>query len=118
MVFYVQGVGRRTALLSDGWIDRLVPVAVGEEPGHTGLCLEVHDLCAAKLLANRSKDHVYVGAMIQESFADPNVIWERVVTTKTDPERINAATAWLLDHCRVWTATGRTARAASYQRGS
>jgi hypothetical protein len=113
--FYIQGVGRRTALLSAGWVDRLVPVVADRATGHTGFCLEVHDLCAAKLLANRTKDHVYVTAMIAESFVDPNVIWDRVVATDTDATRIAAATSWLMTPCRVWSAAGRVVRPPTYR---
>lgn len=47
--FYIQGVGRRTAILPEGWVDRLVPVRNANTNGRTGLCLEPHDLCVAKL---------------------------------------------------------------------
>lgn len=112
--FYIQGVGRRTALLSPGWVERLVPVTADPRTGHTGLCLEVHDLCAAKLLANRPKDHVYVNAMIVDSFVDPNVVWDRVGATDTEGSRVATAQSWLLEPCRVWTATGRAVRPPSY----
>lgn len=112
--FYIQGVGRRTALLSDGWVARLIPVTVDDGSGHIGLCLEVHDLCAAKLLANREKDHTYVGALIQARFVDPNTVWDRVTATDTDAQRIEAAQRWLLQHCQVWRATGEVARTPSH----
>jgi len=112
--FYVQGVGRRTALLSEGWVERLVPVEADEATGRVGLCLEVHDLCAAKLLANRPKDHVYVSAMIGESFVDPNVVWDRVVATDTDASRIEAAKSWLLQPCQTWSASARVVRPPTY----
>ncbi|WP_307724040.1 DUF6036 family nucleotidyltransferase [Cellulomonas composti] len=113
--FYIQGVGRETALLAPGWTDRLVAVKVAGADSSTGWCLEIHDLCAAKLLANRAKDHAYVAAMIQESFVDPNVVWDRVAGTDTDARRIEAAQRWLLGPCRVWSATGRTARPPTYE---
>lgn len=112
--FYIQGVGRRTALLSPGWVERLVTVTADPARGRIGLCLDVHDLCAAKLLANRPKDHVYVAAMIEESFVDPNVVWDRVVATDTDESRLEAARSWLLGPCRVWSATAHTVRPPSY----
>lgn len=112
--FYIQGVGPRTALLSAGWRERLVPVAVNDGSGHTGLCLEVHDLCAAKMLANREKDHTFVGALIQARFVDPNIVWDRVTATDTDAQRIEAAQRWLLQQCQLWRATGEVARTPSY----
>lgn len=53
--FYVQGVGRQTAVLPLGWTTRLVPVSNDNTNGRAGLCLEPHDLCAAKLTAGREK---------------------------------------------------------------
>lgn len=54
--FYVQGVGRETAVLPTGWEERLVPVQGPGTSGRVGLCLEPHDLCVAKLAAAREKD--------------------------------------------------------------
>jgi hypothetical protein len=38
---YAQGVGERTAILPDGWQDRLVPYMTPGTGGTTALCLEV-----------------------------------------------------------------------------
>ncbi len=54
--YYAQGVGPETAVLPDGWQDRLVRV---ESPGGhraVGLCLEIHDLVISKYVAEREKD--------------------------------------------------------------
>jgi hypothetical protein len=53
---YAQGVGPETAVLPDGWRDRLVAVRNANTRGATGLCLEVHDLAVAKAVAGREKD--------------------------------------------------------------
>jgi hypothetical protein len=110
--FYVQGVGRRTAILPPGWVGRLVEVASAATNGRVGLCLEPHDLCVAKLLANREKDHVFVDALILAELVDPNVLWERVVVTSTAAERVDAATGFLRAHCDRWSALGLVVRAA------
>ena len=66
---YAQGVDLSTALVASGWRDRLLPL-VDPATGTTGWCLDVHDLCAAKLLAARPKDGVFVGAVISARLAD------------------------------------------------
>ncbi|MEC5182134.1 DUF6036 family nucleotidyltransferase, partial [Arthrobacter sp. CG_A4] len=55
--FYVQGVGRDTAVLPTGWADRLVKVSNDNTRGRNGLCLDPHDLCVAKLIPGRAKDN-------------------------------------------------------------
>lgn len=82
--FYVQGVGRHTAILPVGWVERLVPVSNDNTNGFTGLCLEPHDLCAAKLMANREKDRVFVGALLDASLVDTKIIDERLAMTDLD----------------------------------
>jgi hypothetical protein len=53
--FSIDGVGWATAVLPDGWRDRLVRVqnantpAPAGAPQYTGRCLDKEDLCAAKL---------------------------------------------------------------------
>ncbi|SEE81478.1 DUF6036 family nucleotidyltransferase [Ruania alba] len=76
--FYVQGVGRQTAILPTGWSDRLVRVDNANTNGRTGLCLEPHDLCVAKLLAGRTKDHRFVGALVSAGLVERHVIAERL----------------------------------------
>ena len=53
-----------------GWDERLVPL-VDRSTGTTGWCLDVHDLCVAKLLAGRQKDRDFVAAIIGARLADP-----------------------------------------------
>jgi hypothetical protein len=91
---YAQGVGVRTALLADGWIERLVPV-VDPSSGKVGWCLEAHDLCAAKLLAGRPKDTEFVSTAIQHRLVDPQEIARLVSLTPADDARRSAATAFL-----------------------
>lgn len=73
--FYVQGVSVRTAYLPEGWAERLVGVEI--EGGSTGLCLESHDLCAAKLGRNDTKDREFVDALITAGLIDPALLRRR-----------------------------------------
>lgn len=107
--YYIQGVGRRTAVLPHGWHERLVEVrtqrVVGGEA--VGLCLEPHDLCAAKLVANREKDHLFVRALIDADLVDATVLRERLLSIDKEPERVDAALRWLSGH--TTTAPGLAA---------
>lgn len=92
---YAQGVGERTAILPEGWVDRLVPVS-NENTGYfTGWCLDAHDLCASKLMANRSKDRQFVRELVDSSLINTETLLERVQSTHIDPERIAAATSFI-----------------------
>jgi len=52
--YYAQGVGEETATLPAGWKQRLVRICNERTRGHSGLCLEPHDLVVSKLVAGRS----------------------------------------------------------------
>lgn len=97
--FYIQGVGRRTAALPQGWADRLVPVANSNTRWRTGLCLDPHDLCAAKLIANRAKDHEFVGALLEVGLVDVDVLRDRLATVSGHDTALRVALTWL----RTWT---------------
>jgi hypothetical protein len=45
--------------------ERLIPISNENTRGVTGLCLEVHDLCASKLIAGREKDLEFVRYAVQ-----------------------------------------------------
>ena len=93
--FYVQGVGTNTAVLPPGWTDRLVGVSNANTNGRTGLCLEPHDLCAAKLIAGRTKDHIFVGALLQHRLVDGDIIASRLLTVIDDDIRRDRALSWV-----------------------
>lgn len=61
--YYAQGVGPDTAVLPHGWQDRLVELATPATNGVRGLCLDVHDLAIAKLVAGRPKDLAFVAEL-------------------------------------------------------
>ncbi|MCZ9880215.1 hypothetical protein NFJ07_00275 [Arthrobacter sp. B2a2-09] len=91
--FYVQGVGMDTAVLSEGWVDRLVKVNNANTNGRTGLCLEPHDLCAAKLIAGRIKDRIFVKALLEHGLVDADTIASRLETIRNDDIRRDRALA-------------------------
>ena len=91
---YAQGVSPETPILAVGWVDRLVPV-VDPASGKVGWCLDVHDLCASKLLAARPKDVDFVEAVLTHRLADPVEIERLVGECDTDTGRAVAAIAVL-----------------------
>jgi hypothetical protein len=84
--FSIDGVDLETAVLPDGWRDRLVKVqnantaATTGEPLFTGWCLDKEDLCVAKLIAFREKDRNFVAALLEAHLVDRDVIAARLPT--------------------------------------
>ena len=72
--YYADGVDFKTATAPEGWEQRLVAFAPpGAEPGR-GLCLERHDLAAAKLAAGRVKDFEFVDALLRAGLLDLSIL--------------------------------------------
>ena len=82
--FHLDGVGRKTAVLPHGWEDRLRRVQNDNTLGRIGWCLDPHDLCVAKLVANRDKDRSFVSALVRHRLIDPELLLERLVDTDLD----------------------------------
>jgi len=85
--YYAQGVDETTAVLPDGWRDRLVAVRNQNTRGATGWCLEAHDLTVAKAVAGREKDTVFVQDIIRLGLVDALVLRDRLAATSLDPDR-------------------------------
>jgi hypothetical protein len=79
--YYAHGVDETTAILPDGWHDRLVRVELAATMGAVGWCLEVHDLAVSKLAAGREKDLNFVGAMLRTNLASADTIRRRLEST-------------------------------------
>jgi hypothetical protein len=93
--FYVQGVGQRTATLPSGWHQRLVRVSSPATNGRSGLCLELHDLCISKLVANREKDRTFCSAMVRHDLVSLETLHERLEQTDTDPATATRVGSWI-----------------------
>lgn len=99
--FSIDGVDLETAILPDGWRDRLVKVqnantaAPAGAPRFTGWCLDKEDLCVAKLVAFREKDRNFVAALLKANLVDAELIGSRLLTI---PRRHVAAT----EHSLTW----------------
>jgi hypothetical protein len=84
--YYAQGVGEETARLPQGWRDRLVVVQNANTRGAKGLCLEVHDLLVAKVIAGREKDYDFLREAAHNRMADPQILLARLATVESPAE--------------------------------
>ncbi len=93
---YGEGVGERTAILPEGWQERLIRYRNEATSGVTALCLEPHDLAVSKLVARRPQDYEFCQALVEAGLADPKVIAERLgATTDIDPLVRSTTLSWL-----------------------
>ena len=78
--YYVDGVDETTAVLPDGWFDRIacITVDVGNGAQIRGLCVEPHDLAISKLFAGREKDFEYVAAAAKAGYVCQELLLERL----------------------------------------
>jgi len=100
--FGIDGVDLGTAVLADGWRDRLVKVqnantaAPSGEPRFTGWCLNKEDLCVAKLVALREKDRNFVAELLKANLVDANLLASRLRTIPREHVAASeAALTWL-----------------------
>ncbi|NHZ73842.1 MAG: hypothetical protein GWP16_05175 [Nitrospirae bacterium] len=68
--YYAQGVSESTAVLPEGWRDRLIRFETPATNGVVAWCLEVHDLWISKALANREKDVEFCRALLAAGIVD------------------------------------------------
>ena len=79
--YYAQGVGPETAVLPNGWKDRVVVVKNENTNGIAGLCIEVHDLAISKLVAARSKDFEFIQELIRHEMIRKSTLLARLAET-------------------------------------
>jgi Nucleotidyltransferase of unknown function (DUF6036) len=75
--YYAQGVSVSTAVLPEGWRDRLVLVETASTAPGRGYLLDPHDCVVSKLVAGREKDYQFAFALIDAGLIDPDVLAER-----------------------------------------
>jgi hypothetical protein len=89
--YYAQGVDEDTARLPPGWKERLVLIQNDNTRGAKGLCLEIHDLLVAKVIAGREKDLAFLDEAARHRLADPEILLRRLSTVKVEPVLREAA---------------------------
>jgi hypothetical protein len=88
--YYAQGVGPQTAVLPDGWNDRLIVLKNENTNGIAGLCLEVHDLAISKYVAGRYKDLEFIQELIRHEMVQKEIMLSRLDETELqETERSN-----------------------------
>ena len=72
--YYAQGITRSTAILPEGWQDRLIRYETPNTNGVVAWCLEIHDLWISKAIASRRKDIEFCAALIAEDLVDADTL--------------------------------------------
>lgn len=77
--FYVHGISIESAKLPNGWQKRTVSISDPVSThGHTGWCMEAHDLAASELVAFREKDKEFARLLLIEKMIDAKTLMERI----------------------------------------
>jgi hypothetical protein len=84
--YYAHGVDDTTAVLPEGWRERLIAVANDNTDKATGWCLEVHDLAIAKYVAGRPKDLDFTRVLAINAMTSREVLRERLGVTRLADE--------------------------------
>jgi hypothetical protein len=93
--YYAQGVSVTTAVLPDGWRDRLVVVQTASTAPGRGHLLDPHDCVVSKLVAGREKDHAFAAALIECKLIDPTVLADRIETVNVTPAQRRRLRDWI-----------------------
>jgi hypothetical protein len=93
--YYAQGVGPETAVLPQGWQNRVVKIQNENTDLKIGWCLEPHDLAASKLAAGRDKDWHFVATMLRCQIIQGAELCLRLNTLPLPPQRIHHLLAWV-----------------------
>ena len=94
--YYAQGVEPKSAILPDGWKQRLVPFSSPETNGVTAHCLELHDLWISKAMAGRPKDREFCDELTKRKCVKIQTLRARLKKVKGQaPEKIAAVAGWI-----------------------
>ena len=76
--YYAQGVSESSAILPEGWRDRLLRFESAATGGVVAWCLEGHDLWISKAIANREKDVDFCRALLSAGIVDRGILRTRL----------------------------------------
>jgi hypothetical protein len=93
--YYPQGVSISTAILPEGWRDRLVIYETPRTKPGRGLCLEPHDCILAKLVRFDEKDLRFAVALVKSGLIELDTLVERVGTLPTHHANIERIRNWI-----------------------
>lgn len=89
--YYAHGVVETTAVLPQGWEERLVRFETRATGGVTAACLEVHDLWISKAIAGRPKDLEFCRALLRLGHVDSTILLERLDDTGDLDDQLRTA---------------------------
>lgn len=95
--YYAQGVTQSTAVLPQGWQDRLVRYETPNTNGVVAWCLEVHDLWISKAVALRPKDIEFCTALANGGMVDARMLDRRLDEVHDIDEDRRAHVAGLIE---------------------
>lgn len=93
--YYPQGVEIRTAVLPEGWYDRLIIFETPDTKPGRGLCLERHDLVLAKLVRFDAKDQDFAVSLVRAGLIDLDVLAARAEALPAHPGAIERIRVWI-----------------------
>lgn len=93
--FYVHGVSIAAAILPEGWERRTRPIRNENTGGHTGHCLEMHDLAVSKLAAWRDKDREFVRILLRERLIQPNKLVRLINLLPLPADQLDMYRSWV-----------------------
>jgi hypothetical protein len=99
--YYAKGVKAITAVLPEGWRDRLVRFESPATRGAVAWCLEPHDLWIAKMVGGRPKDLEFCEALMERGIVDAEDLTGRLERLDVD-EPVRGRIAGKI---RAWSAS-------------
>ena len=99
---YAQGVSESTAMLPDGWRERLVPYRNQNTGGTVAWCLEIHDLWVSKAVAGRDKDQRFCASLLDMGLVQVEVLTARLscMAGRVDAVKLEMPRALIRRHGR------------------
>lgn len=86
--YYAQGVTPQTAILPQGWRERLVAYKTPSTNGVTAHCLEINDLWISKAIAGRPKDLEFCRALLKRRVVNSHELEARLKKVKKIESRV------------------------------
>lgn len=101
--YHADGVNLDTAILADGWKDRIKPYEAQGVPEGKFFALSYQDLAVSKLMAGRPKDLDFVRGMCQAQPHHPGLVAveELLMSLPPTPQREVALSRWRAMVCRT-----------------
>jgi len=87
--YYAQGVVEETAVLPEGWRDRLIRFEAPGTGGVTAWCLEPHDLWISKAIAGRPKDVEFCDALLKAGIVEGPILRARLAQVEELPGAVS-----------------------------